>query len=191
MQENRRVRMTKRCMKDALLELLEKAPLNKISVTDVCNAADVNRSTFYAYYNDIDELLSEIETEALEQIPINVNPEDIDYEGNYLRKLEIFFNYIQENEKIYRILMCQSGERDFNKKLVAFILDHYNNSSIVSDKLLAKYGCIYCIGGVIGIVKEWIQDGFPISYKQFAKLVLQMSIQANEIEGLNWSNTNA
>lgn len=81
--------------------------------------------------------------------------------------------------------MFQSGERDFNNKLVSFILGHYKNSTPVSDKLLAKYSCIYCINGVIGLVKEWIQDGFPISPKQFAKLVLQMSIQAIEIEGIN------
>ena len=185
MQENRRVRMTKRCMKDALLELLDKMPLNKVSVTDICNTADVNRSTFYAYYNYIEALLSEIETEALAQIPVNIDPEEIGYEGNLLNKLEIFFNYIQSNEKIYRILMFQSGERDFNNKLVSFILGHYKNSTPVSDKLLAKYSCIYCINGVIGLVKEWIQDGFPIPPKQFAKLVLQMSIQAIEIEGIN------
>ena len=82
--------------------------------------------------------------------------------------------------------MFQSGERDFNNKLLSFILEHYKNSTIISDKLLAKYGCIYCISGVIGLVKEWIQDGFPIGYKQFAKLILQMSIQATEIEGLNY-----
>ncbi|MDE7454088.1 MAG: TetR family transcriptional regulator C-terminal domain-containing protein [Clostridia bacterium] len=182
MQENRRVRMTKRCMKDALLELLENAPLNKISVTDVCIAADVNRSTFYSYYNDIDELLTEIETEVLEQIPVNVNPEDIDYEGNFLDKLEIFFNYIQSNEKIFRILMIKSGEHGFNTKVTSFILEHYKNATLIDNELLSRYGCIYCISGVIGMVKEWIQDRFPINYKQFAKLVLQMSIQAIEIE---------
>ena len=107
MQENRRVRMTKRCMKDALLELLDKMPLNKVSVTDICNTADVNRSTFYAYYNDIEALLSEIETEALAQIPVNIDPEEIGYAGSLLNKLEIFFNYIQSNEKIYRMLMFQ------------------------------------------------------------------------------------
>lgn len=168
-------------MKDALLELLEKTPLNKISVTDICNCADLNRSTFYSYYNDIGELLSEIETEVLEQIPVNIDPEDINYEGNFLTELEVFFNYIQSNEKIFRILMFQSGERDFNNKLVSFILERYKNSTVIEDKLLAKYGCIYCINGVIGLVKEWIQDGFPINYKHFAKLVLQMSIQAIEI----------
>lgn len=181
MSDNRRVRITKQCMKDALLELLEKTPYNKISVTDICNSADVNRSTFYAYYNDIDELLSEIETEVLQQIPVNIDPHDIDYEGNFLSELEIFFNYIQSNEKIFRILMIQSGDRDFNNKLVSFILGHYKNLTTISDKTLAKYGCIYCINGVIGMVKEWIQDGFPINYKNFARLVVQMSMQAIEI----------
>lgn len=61
MAENRRVRMTKRLMKDALLELLEVKPLEKITVTDVCAAADVNRSSFYAHYQDIHALLRELE----------------------------------------------------------------------------------------------------------------------------------
>ena len=46
MAENRRVKMTKKMMKDALLELLEKQPIEKITVTDICEKADVNRSTF-------------------------------------------------------------------------------------------------------------------------------------------------
>ena len=65
MAENRRVRMTKRLMKDALLELMETKPFEKIKVTDVCAAADVNRSTFYAYYTDTLALLGEIEDDAI------------------------------------------------------------------------------------------------------------------------------
>ena len=52
MSDNRRVRMTKKLMKDAYLELLERSPSEKISVTDICKVADVNRSTFYLYYED-------------------------------------------------------------------------------------------------------------------------------------------
>ena len=67
--ENRRVRMTKRLMKDALLELLEKNNLANISVTAVCETADVHRSTFYNYYTDPANLLSEIEKDFLDRIP--------------------------------------------------------------------------------------------------------------------------
>ena len=78
--------------------------------------------------------------------------------------------------------MIKSGERGFNTKVMSFILEHYKNATLIGDELLSKYGCIYCISGVIGLVKEWIQDRFPINYKQFARLVLQMSIRAIEIE---------
>ena len=47
--DNRRVKITKKMIKDAMLELLENRPINKITVTDICKYADVNRSTFYAY----------------------------------------------------------------------------------------------------------------------------------------------
>ena len=50
--ESRRVRMTKRLMKNAMLELLEQKELSNISVTALCEKADVHRSTFYKYYTD-------------------------------------------------------------------------------------------------------------------------------------------
>ena len=67
--ENRRVRMTKRLMKDALLELLAKNNLANISVTSVCETADVHRSTFYNYYTDPAHLLRDIEQDFLDMIP--------------------------------------------------------------------------------------------------------------------------
>ena len=53
--------MTKRLMKDALLELLAEKDLANISVTSVCETADVHRSTFYNYYTDPASLLRDIE----------------------------------------------------------------------------------------------------------------------------------
>ena len=70
MPENRRVRITKKMIKDAYLELLEHNSSEKISVTDICKAADVNRSTFYMYYENTIILHQEIENDVLEQIPI-------------------------------------------------------------------------------------------------------------------------
>ena len=56
--------MTKRMMKDALMELLEQRPLSTVSVTDLCARADVNRSTFYSYYDNLTQLLREAENAA-------------------------------------------------------------------------------------------------------------------------------
>ena len=63
--ENRRVRMTKRLIKEALLELMEHQDLIDISVTAICKAADVHRSTFYKYYSDPADLLKEAENDMI------------------------------------------------------------------------------------------------------------------------------
>ncbi len=66
--ENRRVRYTRMVLRETLLSLLQQYPLNKITVSRICEQADVNRSTFYLYYKDAYDLLDQIETELVEQI---------------------------------------------------------------------------------------------------------------------------
>ena len=48
--DNRRVSMTKRIIKDTFIEMLEKKNIQKIYVRELCETADINRSTFYKYY---------------------------------------------------------------------------------------------------------------------------------------------
>ena len=50
--EDRRIRITKKAIKESLIELLQEYPIAKISVKMICESADINRSTFYAHYND-------------------------------------------------------------------------------------------------------------------------------------------
>ena len=61
-----RVRYTRRVLKEALLSLLEKKPVNKITVKEVCELAQLNRATFYAHYSDCFALLESIEDELVE-----------------------------------------------------------------------------------------------------------------------------
>lgn len=61
-----RVRYTKRVLKDSLLKLLTEKPINKITVTEVCELAELNRATFYSHYSDCFALLESIEDELVE-----------------------------------------------------------------------------------------------------------------------------
>ena len=117
--------MTKKMIKDAMLELLENQPLEKISVTDICTNADVNRSTFYAYYTDTAHLLTEIENDVLDQIP--KSPEHITNASDvhFLDALETFFDYVQENERLFRILMIQRDSSSFNLRLINAVMEKY------------------------------------------------------------------
>ena len=61
-QEDKRVRRTKKLLRQALTRLMLQKDFQSITVTDVVREADVNRGTFYAHYRDVYDLRERIET---------------------------------------------------------------------------------------------------------------------------------
>lgn len=176
MADSRRVKITKRMMKDALLELLEQKPLEKISVTDICRTADVNRSSFYAHYQDIMQLANEIEQDVLEQLPTD-SEALYDYSTGYaLEVLADFFDYVRENERLFRILIVKHESRSFNNHLINTVMDRYRVPLMGDTELERRYNYTYITNGVMGMLRVWIVDGFPISSARLAKLVLKLII---------------
>ena len=57
MVDNRRVKITKLMLQEALIDLLQEKALENISVRELVNKADINRSTFYSHYDTIYDLL--------------------------------------------------------------------------------------------------------------------------------------
>ena len=67
MKTDARVKYTKMVLKKALLELMQHKPVNKITVKEICERAELNRATFYAHYSDCFDLLESIEEELFGQ----------------------------------------------------------------------------------------------------------------------------
>ena len=57
---DRRTRYTRQTIKGILLEELKTKPYSKITVTELCKKAEINRGTFYLHYCDIDDVLDDI-----------------------------------------------------------------------------------------------------------------------------------
>lgn len=62
---DRRTIFTKNAIKDALLLLMESKPFERITVTDVCKRAEINRGTYYLHYYELSEVLDELLDDAL------------------------------------------------------------------------------------------------------------------------------
>lgn len=62
---DRRTRYTRQTIKETLLKLLEKKAYPKITVTEICRLAEINRGTFYLHYYDINDVLDDILMEMM------------------------------------------------------------------------------------------------------------------------------
>ena len=71
--EDRRARRTRRLLKESLLELMEQKHFSEISVRDVTDNADMNRTTFYLHYTDTTQLLQSMEEDLLAEAQVLVD----------------------------------------------------------------------------------------------------------------------
>jgi len=66
MAEDKRIKKTKKYIKEALIELLEEKPFEQITVTELCTRSEISRITFYAHYGDKLALVNEMFADMLE-----------------------------------------------------------------------------------------------------------------------------
>ena len=66
--ENQRVKLTKRLLREALISLMETKQIQQISVRELCEKAEINRSTFYKHYGAPENILQEIQQELIANI---------------------------------------------------------------------------------------------------------------------------
>ncbi|MDR2718962.1 MAG: TetR/AcrR family transcriptional regulator, partial [Treponema sp.] len=56
--EDHRVRYTRKILKDNLISLMKERPVADIGIKEICARAEVSRSTFYVYYENVYHLLA-------------------------------------------------------------------------------------------------------------------------------------
>lgn len=64
--EDKRIKKTKKYLKETLISLLNTYPFEKITVTHLCNSADISRITFYSHYDDKYDLVEDIFNDMIE-----------------------------------------------------------------------------------------------------------------------------
>ena len=97
-----RVRYTQHALKQALLTLLKEKSVNKITVKEVCELAELNRATFYSHYSDCFALLEAIENELLEAFAQSLT---LIKSFDVAALIEAIYDMIGKNEEACRVLI--------------------------------------------------------------------------------------
>ena len=169
--EDRRVKRTKKALRECLFSLLEQKSLKEISVKELTEAADVNRSTFYFYYKDINDMMMQIQQEIYTVFEAEVIAPDSafntveDFTGYIVR----FLFFCKENETICKFVIGNDPDNHLTRLIRASLLEHIPDSKKVfpPDDPKCYLTCI-AMTGVWETVIQWMYDGMKISPNDMA-----------------------
>lgn len=176
---DRRTKKTKKSIKDALLSLLQKKKLTKITVSEICQVADIGRGTFYLHYQDIFDLHEQLENELLEYLLKWV-------EALYERVEPITFTMFMENvaefmvqnQAAFKIFMNQGKNNTLILKIKEMITaKEFEDRTFTNDIHhfeFEKYKISFQIAGTIEVLNQWIKDGMTQSPKEISTLISNM-----------------
>ena len=181
---DRRVIKTRRQLKKGLAALMKEKSVNQITVKELVEEVDINRSTFYLHFKDIQDLLREIEENmeaqikrAIEEHPIVSGNENAFY------FIEDMFRVLDEEREISKALIGPNGDMGFIHRIERIIKE---NSRGTLEKMFPgkkedlKYFYAFCMSGCLGLVKVWLNEGEEKSPEEMAQMTFNMIANAKD-----------
>ncbi len=173
---DKRVRKTKKLLLDALTTLMKEKKVNKITVTELTNLADVNRSTFYLYYDDIFDMVDKVESEIMESFSKafkEFSTQDATYE-NTLSFFTYVFEFVKDNSGMCEILLGPYGEYSFIEKFKRVLKNSQPNINSKNTEIKNEFFMPFIVSGCIGTIQHWLKDDMKTPISDIAVFVTNM-----------------
>lgn len=155
-EKNRSVRNTKRRLYESLMKLVGKKPLNQVTVKELTDDADVNRSTFYFHYQDVNSMVLEMEDRFLEDFSVALTA----LEQKSHDFIAILVRCLENHRDLCKLLLGSNGDMAFVEKMKAIVAEKC--SKIWKDAVPeltdveASAMDTFLIGGVMSTLQTWV-----------------------------------
>lgn len=179
--EDRRIKKSKQVIENAFLELLKKKDINKISVVEICDIANVGRGTFYLHYLDIYDLYEKIEDKlylGLANLFEECFPTTNEKNGEKL--INGILSYVEDNKEMFLLLMkrnnnLQKLKNVFNKKVIKENNLLHQNNNLKYDEVES----IFVVSGMVGVLEQWLKDNMHIAKDEIANMLNKILCKIN------------
>ena len=169
----------------ALISLLKKKPFDYVTVSEICEEAGVNRSTFYLHYETVGDLLAETTRYLLDDFlayfstdtkAIALNLMDCELSDLIFicdKYLSPYLSYVKDHKEIFGTALLYNqtlGFEDVYKRMFDNIfnpiLERFNYPS--GNR---QYVMMYYLNGVNAIILEWLRNGCDKSIQEIAEII--------------------
>ena len=164
-------------LKNALLDILaEKRSVEKVSVRELCEKAELNRSTFYAHYNEPKDVLEEMEDEILDSASDYLSKIGKANDKNAAVYILSFLRFIKANDKQFRILLVDSADGGFRAKFIresaGKIIDSFDLTLPAEEE---QYVYSYILNGSSSVIIQWIRSGYSVDETALVEMLFRMN----------------
>ena len=175
---------TAKKMNDALITLLETKEFEYISIKEICHIANVNRSTFYLHYSNMNDLLEE--TIKSLNLSFNSHFNSRENENTIISKDNLedlllinddnlipYLNFIKENKNIYKVLKNHpqlfNANKTYEQMFIKLFVPIMNRFGL--DEKWHKYLMDFYISGLTSIVLDWVYDDCKIPVQEVSDFI--------------------
>lgn len=157
--KNQRIRVSKTMLEEALMRLLREKRVEKVTVYELCQEADINRTTFYKYYGTPRDLLDQVIAEMLAEFE-RALAEDFTSRNGTHRALA----YLASEQERFRTVIANVPEEELLDKVSSLwpirdTLDEMLSGPMTDSE--REYARLFFCQGSYAIIRKWLQDGCP------------------------------
>jgi len=177
---DKRVMKTKRAIHSAMTRLLSVKPIEEITVTELSNAAEINRKTFYSYYNSVYMVAEEMEDEIVERFEDTLRK--IDFE-TLLQDPQTTFNtlarIIASDLDFYETILTNRNQVFFLQKIITSLKErimalYFDRNS--KDFELQEYMLEYIISGLVSVYQKWFKSGRKTDIEELSEYISMLAV---------------
>lgn len=175
--EYRSAARSRKLINAALADLLQEKPLEKITVTDVVNRAEINRGTFYAHYTDIPDVINHLIQQIFANIREVLSEQPRQFEDVphiLLARIQTLLEY--DSEFIQKV-MTSSAATLMQEQLVDVVLEYlFQHEADYSFGNHEQYVLTirFCAGGLSNLYRDWFAGNLPLTLNE-------LTIKAEEL----------
>ena len=166
---DRRVRKTRRQLREGLAHLLEKKSIRDIKVKELVEEVDINRSTFYLHYSDIYDMLKQLEEELFQEIQEAIKNHPISADARSQAFIRQLFQIMDDNRAICDMAFVARMEDVVGSEAVQVIEPLFK-----IEKKQLRYSYAYCLNGCVGLIKMWLLNDGKETPEQMADIMYHM-----------------
>lgn len=160
---NQRKKDSQERIEKVFIRLVQTREVNDISVSEICKLAKVNRTTFYANYLDIYDLVDKVKDRMIEEF---AGMFAVDKRGHNDENYLLMFNHIKNNQIFYRTYFRLGFDVSydisyFDSKLAK---QRYNNKFI-------DYHCEFFKAGISAVIKKWLNNDCKESPEDLLEII--------------------